>query len=91
MGLGSVHDFELRKIGGPATLAAYVRYENVGPYSDFYPIVSLNAPRSRFKQENATDLLGIVDNGMPVAELLGGRVEPEASETEFTEHSRFAL
>lgn len=73
VGLASEADFAIRRVGGSRVLAAYVRYLAATPYSDFYPTVALNAPRSRFKQEAADSLTGLVDNGLPVLDLLEGR------------------
>lgn len=73
VGLRSKEDFEIRRVGGPRVLANYVRRLGVRPYSDFYPTVALNAPRSRFKKEIADSLVGLVDNGLPVLDILDGR------------------
>lgn len=73
VGLQSPGDFAIRKVGGPQVLATYVRFTGSKPYSDFYPSVALNAPRSRFKGDVADALMTLVDNGMPVLDLLDGR------------------
>lgn len=72
--LRSPADVALRRIGGPDVLRAYVASKGAQPHSDFFPTVSLNAPRSRFKKSNALELLEILDTGMPVSELLDGYV-----------------
>ncbi len=64
----------LRRVGGGDVLRAYVRSYGAQPHSDYFPVVALNAPRSRFKGAEAIELLDIVDTGMPVAELLDGYV-----------------
>lgn len=73
VGLTSNADFAIRRIGGPRVLATYVRQFGAKPYSDFYPVVALNAPRARFKREAAASLVGLVDNGLPVLDILEGR------------------
>ncbi|HZX77222.1 spermine synthase [Lysobacter sp.] len=73
VGLESPGDFAVRRIGGPRVLETYVRYTGSKPYSDFYPTVALNAPRSRFREELADSLMMLVDNGLPVLDLLDGR------------------
>ncbi len=73
VGLTSREDFAIRRVGGPRVLAAYVRYLGARPYSDFYPTVALNAPRSRFKREVADSLVALADNGLPVLDMLDGR------------------
>lgn len=90
VGLGSPAEFSLRKIGSANVLRNFVRVSGVGPHSDFYPVVSLNAPRSRFKRESALTLLSILDNGMPVADILDGRDEIPAQMSQFDTHSRFS-
>lgn len=73
VGLEGEGDFAIRRVGGPQVLATYVRYTGAKPYSDFYPTVALNAPRSRFRGEMADSLMTLVENGMPVLDLLDGR------------------
>ncbi|QND81903.1 fused MFS/spermidine synthase [Pseudoxanthomonas mexicana] len=90
VGLGSPEQFALRRVGGPALLRNFVRTARAQPHSDFYPVVSLNAPRSRFKGETATSLLSIIDNGVPISEMLEKRVEVPAQLSQYDVHSRFA-
>ena len=90
MGLDTPAEFALRKVGGPEVLATYVRMSGARPYSDFYPTVALNAPRSRFKRETALALLDIVDRGIPVLDLLDGRIEPATESLWATRDSRFS-
>lgn len=73
VGLGSPEEFQLRRVAGPEALRVFVRHLGVMPYSDFFPVVSLNAPRSRFKQESANDILYLADSGWPVLDFLEGR------------------
>ncbi|SFV34933.1 spermine synthase [Pseudoxanthomonas sp. YR558] len=90
VGLRSPQEFAMRRIGGPEVLANFVRVAGAGPHSDFFPVVSLNAPKSRFKQESALSLLDLVDSGMPVLEVLDGRREVSADLSQYDVHSRFA-
>ena len=76
VGLASPADYQLRRIGGPETLRNFVRLSGVGPHSDYYPTVSLQAPRSRFIKENADFLLYLVRGDLPVQEILGERAPP---------------
>jgi spermidine synthase len=73
VGLGGNGDFAVRKIGDKQVLAALVRLFRATPHSDYFPVVSLNAPRSRFKGENARTVLDLMNVGVPVLELTGGR------------------
>ncbi|WP_447940452.1 fused MFS/spermidine synthase [Pseudoxanthomonas mexicana] len=89
VGLNSPSEFALRRLGGGEMLKTYVSVADVRPHSDFYPVVALNAPRSRFKAEQAVSLFSVIESGLPVAELLGGRLEVPASGVSPNQHSRF--
>ena len=80
----------MRRIGGPDVLTNFVQVTGAGPHSDFFPVVSLNAPKSRFKQESALALLDLVDSGMPVLDVLDGRQEVPAGLSQYDVHSRFS-
>ncbi|MFH1600485.1 MAG: fused MFS/spermidine synthase [Pseudomonadota bacterium] len=72
VGLGSAADFEVRRLGDRRILDALVRMAGVGPYDDFYPVVSLNAPRARFKNLAAEWVLRLESSGLPVLEATAG-------------------
>ncbi len=92
VGLATEADYRLRRIGGGDVLRAYVNLWGDAGHSDFHPDVALNAPRSRFKQEQAGLLPLLVDNGLPVLDQLDGRSPPARSETVRPSlHSRFYL
>lgn len=80
----------LRRVGGGEVLQAYVQSYGAQPHSDYFPVVALNAPRSRFKNAMAVELLDIVDTGMPVAEMLDGYVPQSYSAIADNEMFRFA-
>jgi len=69
----------LRRIGGGALLDTYVRALHAQPHSDFHPVVALEGPRTRFRGDRADTLQRLADNGLPVLDLLEGRVPPPAS------------
>jgi spermidine synthase len=73
VGLGSDGDFNVRKIGSRAMLQAVVAMYGAEPHSDYFPEVSLNAPRARFKGESVQSLGSLMALGMPVLEIAGGR------------------
>ena len=73
VGLGDQAGFDVRRIGGPRVLRAYTRLFGAEGHSDYFPVVALNAPRSRFTGEVAGFLSNLVDNGMPVLDVLDGR------------------
>lgn len=73
VGLISPGDFKVRKVASHNTLAALVALQGASPHSDFYPEVSLNAPRTRFKKDNVSSFHDLMRPGMPVLEMTGGR------------------
>lgn len=97
VGLMDETDFAIRRVGGAKVLSTYIRFLGAQPYSDFYPTVALNAPRSRFKGEMTDSLVGLVDNGMPVLDILDGRQvrvprhELDAASARFSDAARTAL
>lgn len=76
LGIGSAQAMQLRRIGSQRLLQAYVRLNGAKAHSDFHPLVSLNAPRTRFRNDRAITLQELVVNGMPVLDILEGRAPP---------------
>lgn len=73
VGLGGAEDLQLRRIGGARVLRTMQRLYNAEVHSDFYPTVSLQAPRARFIGRSATLLPELVLNGLPVLDVLDCR------------------
>jgi spermidine synthase len=71
VGIGSVADFQSRKIGGNRTLGPVLEALPVPANSDFYPFVDLHAPRSRYLKENAMELPALTLLPIPFLELVG--------------------
>jgi spermidine synthase len=78
VGLGTPKDMQLRKVGNTETLRAFVRMMQVTPHSDFFPVVSQNAPRSMFKGERSLTLRQLAEDGMPILDAVTGREPPGA-------------
>lgn len=76
VGLGNQEEFQLRRVGGPEVLRTHLMLSPEAPHSDFYPTVSHLAPKARFKREQAVQMLSLVDNGLPVLDVLEGRKVP---------------
>lgn len=76
VGLGTTHDWQLRRIGNTETLKAFVRMMRVSPHSDFFPVVSEQAPASMFKGERSLILRELAENGLPILDALIGRTPP---------------
>jgi spermidine synthase len=70
VGLGGPADMGMRRIGGPAVLRSYVRLQNVAPHSDFFPTVSLFAPRARFRGSHADLMMRLATDGLPTLQVL---------------------
>lgn len=80
VGLASRADFKVRWLGDREMLAALVALYSAQPHSDFYPTVSLNAPRSRFVGDSVTSLMTLARAGMPVLEITAGKEPASATE-----------
>ena len=89
--LGSAQEFSLRKVAGPDVLRTHLLLQSATPHSDFYPTVSLIAPRTRFRGDRALQLLSLVDNGLPVLDVLDGREVPASNMVKSAPESRFSL
>lgn len=70
VGLASVQDLALRRIGGAATLRSFVRQHQVAPHSDFRPTVALEAPSHRFQGNSALQLTMLRAAGAPILRAL---------------------
>jgi spermidine synthase len=91
VGLGSADEFSLRYIGDERLLRNLARLYGVGAHSDFYPTVSLNAPRSRFIDDRATMLVSLAGNGLPLLDFLIGRKQlPATADFEVSSFSLFS-
>lgn len=73
VGLGNIGGFKVRKVGDRDTLRAIGALAGSEPHTDFYPVVSLNAPRDRFAQRSAEIHTLVMGTGMPVLEMTGAR------------------
>lgn len=73
VGLVGAADFQVRRLGDRALLDAMVRLSGVPAHDDFHPVISLEAPKARFKNSSATWMLQLQQAGLPVLELTSGR------------------
>lgn len=81
VGLAGAADFQVRRLGDRALLDAMVRLSGVPPHDDYYPVISLEAPKARFKNSSATWMLQLQQAGLPVLELTSGRMPIPAGES----------
>lgn len=74
------HDLvNLRRIGSGDVLRNFVRMTGAASHSDYFPTVSLQAPRTRFMRLSSTFLPGLATNGLPVLDILDCRIPLSAS------------
>jgi spermidine synthase len=72
VGLAGQQDYRARYFGDRNFLENLVRLTGAEIHSDFYPTVSLKAPRDRYTQQSATVLDSVYRSGFPVTEVLSG-------------------
>lgn len=91
VGLGTPEELELRRIGSGELIRQFMRMSGAVPHSDYYPTVSLQAPRTRFEKTRSEFLQQLVINGMPVLDILECR-QPlgDAAHLTVTEESTFS-
>ena len=91
VGLGTPDEVELRRIGSSELIRQFVRMSGAVPHSDYFPTVSLQAPKTRFEKKSSQFLQQLVINGMPVLDILECR-KPlgAAAQVAVTEESTFS-
>ncbi len=73
VGIDRPEHIELRRIGGIEVVRNFLRLKGALPHSDYFPTVSLQAPRTRFMGQHSDFLQSLVTNGMPVLDILDCR------------------
>jgi spermidine synthase len=71
--LHAIGDLDARYLGNRATLEPLFASYGVPANSDYYPILDLNAVRHRFTEKSATDVVALLNLGVPVLEMLEPR------------------
>jgi len=66
----SAGDLDARYLGSRATLEPLFASYGMPANSDYYPLLDLNAARHRFMEKSATDVVALLNLGVPVLELL---------------------
>lgn len=71
--VGVTHPDQLsfRKIADAELIQALARLYAGAVNSDYYPVLSLNAPRTRFRKQSAEQIMGIPNASLPLLESLG--------------------
>lgn len=73
VGLDRPEHYRLRHVGSVEVLRNLTRVLGSRPHSDYFPVVSLTAPKTRFMRRQATYVLDLVNNGLPVLDILDCR------------------
>jgi spermidine synthase len=63
-------DLDARYLGSRATLEPLFASYGMPANSDYYPVLDLNAAKHRFMEKSASELVGMLNAGVPVLELL---------------------
>jgi spermidine synthase len=66
----SIGDLDARYLGNRATLEPLFASYGMPANSDYHPVLDLNAARHRFTERSATDVVALLNLGVPVLELL---------------------
>jgi spermidine synthase len=69
----SAGDLDARYLGSRAALEPLFASYGMPANSDYYPILDLNAARHRFTERSATDVVGLLNLGVPLLEMLEPR------------------
>ncbi len=63
-------DLDARYLGSRATLEPLFASYGMPANSDYYPLLDLNAARHRFMERSATDVVALLNAGVPVLDML---------------------
>jgi spermidine synthase len=66
----TVGDFDVRYLGSRATLEPLFASYGMPANSDYAPVLDLNAARHRFLERSAGDIVGLLNVGVPLLEML---------------------
>jgi predicted membrane-bound spermidine synthase len=81
VGLQTMGDLDIRRIGNKRMLDALMRLMPVPVNSDFRPFVDLNAPRMRFLNRSAIDLVALSVLPTPLVDIYGAPQLQAASDS----------
>jgi spermidine synthase len=90
VGLGGTGDLSVRKLANRDGLQALVTLFGAAPHSDYFPVVSLNAPRARFRNDKVNSLNNLSAVGMPLMEITAGRKPVAIAENVMLEDISFS-
>lgn len=70
VGLETGGHLSLRRIGSGNLLHTWIRMVGVAPHSDYFPTVSLRAPKTRFMSAQSDFLTSLAAHGLPLLDVL---------------------
>ncbi|MCG8325156.1 MAG: fused MFS/spermidine synthase [Thiotrichales bacterium] len=70
VGLNTIQDFKSRYLGDEQILSAMVKNYDINSNSDYFPILDLNAERSRYLRKSAEDLMKYRTMPLPLINML---------------------
>ncbi|WP_258870850.1 MULTISPECIES: spermidine synthase [unclassified Wenzhouxiangella] len=89
VGVTSAEHLAFRRVADKKLLAAFARLYGYRANSDYHPVLSLEAPRTRFRGLNAQQLIGLPTHNLPLLEWLGVREVPSLGVT-MPDHDHFS-
>ena len=69
LGIGSVEELKLHRVGGRRILDPYFRSFGAEPNSDFFPVIDLNASKARFMRARATGAVLLTEAPLPLLDI----------------------
>ena len=88
VGIEHAHQLQFRRVADKRMLQALARLYDKPANSDYYPILSLEAPRTRFRRSEPRNIVDLPHMDLPVVEWLGVRPAP-GFEQRFPEYGHF--
>lgn len=76
VGIRSIQDVALRQLADRRLLAPWLANVPVPPNSDYAPLIDQDAPRLRFLERDAGELMALGNGVLPVSEILSGAPRP---------------
>lgn len=78
LGITSAQQIQLFKIADADVLRAYANMYSGQPNSDYFPVLTMRAPVSRFMETQASLMMGLSNTDFPVLESMGVKVISES-------------
>lgn len=85
----NIQDIEIRRIGDKQMLEPFLRDFPIRPNSDYYPVLDLNASRTRFLETDALDMVKWVYEPLPFFDMLSS-VTTDRERTEVSKEPIFS-